>query len=96
MNTSGSPLVIIVGIVAVVVVLAFVANALSAKKVQGLRSRGVYPQEGQAKEQDVLRLLQAGEKIMAIKCYRELHGVGLKEAKEAVELIERNTAGPRA
>ena len=34
-------------------------------------------------------LLQAGEKIEAIKRYRELTGVGLKEAKDAVDAFER-------
>ena len=33
--------------------------------------------------------LLAGRKIEAIKLYREEHGVGLREAKEAVEAIER-------
>jgi large subunit ribosomal protein L7/L12 len=34
---------------------------------------------------DIMRLAQQGQKIQAIKWYRGLHGVGLKEAKEAVE-----------
>ena len=33
-------------------------------------------------------LLQRGSKIEAIKIYRESTGVGLKEAKDAVEAIE--------
>lgn len=33
-------------------------------------------------------LLRSGQKIAAIKRYRELHGVGLKEAKDAVEAME--------
>jgi sugar lactone lactonase YvrE/DNA-directed RNA polymerase subunit RPC12/RpoP len=37
---------------------------------------------------EVLRELRAGSKIGAIKVYRERFGVGLKEAKEAVERIE--------
>lgn len=37
---------------------------------------------------DILILLQNGRKIEAIKLYRETFGVGLKEAKEAVELLE--------
>ena len=34
--------------------------------------------------------LHAGRKIEAIKLYREEHGVGLKEAKEAVESVQRS------
>lgn len=33
----------------------------------------------------VRELVQRGKKIQAIKVYREVTGVGLKEAKEAVE-----------
>jgi ribosomal protein L7/L12 len=36
---------------------------------------------------DIRRLVQNGKKIQAIKSYRALHGVGLKEAKEAVEAM---------
>lgn len=37
----------------------------------------------------VLELLAAGRKIEAIKLYREHTGTGLREAKDAVETIER-------
>ena len=42
------------------------------------------------------QLLRAGRKIEAIKRYRELTGVGLKDAKEAVEAMEsgRSTTLP--
>ena len=44
---------------------------------------------------EVVELLNNGQKIRAIKLYRELHGVGLKEAKLAVEAIERDPgSGP--
>lgn len=36
-------------------------------------------------EAEIDQLLRAGQKIMAIKRYREQTGVGLKEAKDAVE-----------
>ena len=39
---------------------------------------------------DLLAHMQAGKKINAIKRYRELTGVGLKEAKEAVEASMNN------
>ena len=38
----------------------------------------------------VVALIQAGKKIQAIKAYREATGMGLKDAKDAVENIERN------
>ena len=40
-----------------------------------------------AVDQDVVLLARSGRKIEAIKRYRELTGVGLKEAKDAVERI---------
>lgn len=38
---------------------------------------------------EVAQLMRAGNKIAAIKLYREIFGVGLKDAKDAVERIER-------
>lgn len=42
---------------------------------------------------EVLELVRAGQKIHAIKRYREVTGAGLREAKEAVEAIERRSPG---
>ena len=39
-------------------------------------------------KQEVVEMLQANRKIGAIKLYREQTGMGLKEAKEAVEEIQ--------
>ena len=41
-------------------------------------------------EEQIKELSAKGEKIAAIKLYREATGVGLKEAKDAVEAIERS------
>jgi ribosomal protein L7/L12 len=43
---------------------------------------------GAADDPRLSELLQSGDKIGAIKLYRELTGVGLAEAKDAVERIE--------
>ncbi|GAA3385033.1 ribosomal protein L7/L12 [Cryptosporangium minutisporangium] len=43
---------------------------------------------------EVLALLRKGEKIAAIKAYREQTGAGLKEAKDAVEHMEREPVEP--
>lgn len=37
---------------------------------------------------EVMRHLEAGRKLPAIKAYREVTGVSLKEAKDAVEALE--------
>ena len=36
---------------------------------------------------DVERLIQSDQLIAAIRCYREIHRVGLAEAKKAVETL---------
>lgn len=43
--------------------------------------------------QRLAALVRAGEKIEAIKLVREVTGCGLREAKEAVELLERDPTG---
>lgn len=40
-----------------------------------------------------LNWLRKGNKIEAIKAYREVTGVGLKEAKDAIEAMERQSSG---
>lgn len=45
---------------------------------------------------DVRRLLESGNKIEAIKRFREITNVGLKEAKDAVERMELTVGPPRA
>ena len=49
-------------------------------------------------DQDVLALVRAGNKIAAIKALREATGLGLAEAKEMVEAVERGEVAdlPRA
>jgi ribosomal protein L7/L12 len=36
-------------------------------------------------DEDVIRLLNQGERRLAIKAYRQLHGVGLKSARRFVD-----------
>ena len=38
-------------------------------------------------DDEVLKLLRSGQKIAAIKAYRERTGLGLKESKDAVEAL---------
>src|SRR5215213_1740981 len=51
---------------------------------------GIVPAINQAlKIAEVVQLVRGGNKIAAIKLYRETFGGGLKEAKEMVEKMER-------
>ncbi|NJK43870.1 MAG: hypothetical protein HC933_05910 [Pleurocapsa sp. SU_196_0] len=54
-----------------------------------LEHLGVDNASPQAWEQDLLELIRSNQKIEAIKLYREQTGLGLKEAKDAVEALER-------
>jgi ribosomal protein L7/L12 len=53
----------------------------------GIDAEEITPQE--PRETGAIReALLSGNKIKAIKLYRELYGVGLKEAKDAVDAME--------
>ena len=81
-----TPILLIV--VSVGVFLWAIASLYSHQQVQQARSRGLWPKPGQIPTmEDVKRLAQAGEKILAIKLYRQIHHVGLAEAKDAVEKL---------
>jgi ribosomal protein L7/L12 len=75
--------------VAIVIALLFLVDKISRARVERLRQQGIYPPAGQETEADVERLLTMGHKIEAIKAYRAIHGVGLKDAKEAVERLAK-------
>jgi ribosomal protein L7/L12 len=45
-------------------------------------------------DDELATLLEQGQKIEAIKRYREVTGVGLKQAKDAVEAIQRGQVVP--
>ncbi|MFC1591953.1 ribosomal protein L7/L12 [Thermodesulfobacteriota bacterium] len=65
------------------IVLAIVIAYLLLKVFSGASAPEDIPEN--ATDTDILNLARQGRKIQAIKWYRALHGVGLKEAKEAVE-----------
>jgi hypothetical protein len=91
-------LLAIAGLVGVVV-LGVVVLVLSARNQVTVMDVRPPPPEGVVRPPasgagPVADLLRAGRKIEAIKKYRELTGVGLKEAKDAVEALERGEPPP--
>ena len=44
-------------------------------------------------EEQIKELLAKGQKVAAIKLYREMTGIGLKEAKDAVDAINAHMRG---
>jgi len=65
-----------VAVIAVVLIIVF------------FKSNNVTPSVSNPTDADVVEALKRGEKIKAIKYYREIHGVGLKQAKETVEAMK--------
>jgi hypothetical protein len=79
------PLLLIV--VLAVVALAFGLHLSNLAQLAQLRRSGLYPAAGQASMADVERLLNRRLPTLAMRCYREIHGCSLRQAKEAVEVI---------
>lgn len=71
-----------------IVVLLIAIAAWSKGRVEDIRDPALAPPGG-GTESDIVRLVDAGQMIAAIKLYRRLHGVGLKEAKDAVDKLAR-------
>jgi ribosomal protein L7/L12 len=59
--------------------------ARQQQKLRKARREGLYPPPGGGSDAHVAALMAQGEKSLAIRLYRELHGGGLKDARIAVE-----------
>ncbi|NSL55768.1 hypothetical protein [Uliginosibacterium aquaticum] len=64
--------------------VAVFAQAYQRLKIAAMRRNGLYPAAGQATIDDVRRFAATGHTAWAIRCYREIHPVGLKEAHAAI------------
>jgi ribosomal protein L7/L12 len=78
-------------IIAAIGLVLWVLSAIHKAKVRGARESGILPPPGHGSDADVRRLVGLGEKILAIKLYREIHGVELKQAKDAVDRMIKQT-----
>ncbi len=76
--------IIVAGIFFAIFVILYV---LASIRTASDRRAGILPPAGQGSMADVERLIQSGEKISAIRVYREIHHCGLAEAKQAVDQI---------
>jgi tRNA A-37 threonylcarbamoyl transferase component Bud32 len=77
------------GILLFLAILLLATFKLSSRwQIQQARDRGLWPQLGELPSLDqVKRLAQAGEVILAIKLYRQMHGASLADAKAAVKKL---------
>jgi ribosomal protein L7/L12 len=82
-------ILIVVGVVVAIVVLSRIASNLRGRQQDQMdNAQGFRPTpDPNSGTDDIRRMALAGNKIEAIKRYREIHGVGLKEAKDAVEKL---------
>ena len=85
MNMMGVVMIVIMAVLVIVVLRVFAGSAAESDPFRYDRLREVDASAIQNPEiQDYLR---KGEKIHAIKLYRELTGAGLREAKDAIETV---------
>lgn len=72
-------------------------HQLEAAMQEALTRLGIDPAEFLPQQsqdnQAIWSALMAGNKILAIKLYREQYGVGLKEAKDAIDAMEGQYRG---
>jgi ribosomal protein L7/L12 len=71
------------------VALVLVVGLLSRRGERAAASGPPHRASAPASAEEIDGLLQAGQKIAAIKAYRSLHGVDLKTAKDAVDARAR-------
>jgi tRNA A-37 threonylcarbamoyl transferase component Bud32 len=77
------------------ILLAATFELSSRRQIQQARENGLWPQLGEvATLEHVKRLAQAGEKKLAIKLYRQIHGASAADAKAAVEKLAGHSAPP--
>jgi hypothetical protein len=70
------------------ILIIVVRQLQSRRQIQLARERGLWPQLGEFPTHEHVKLLaQAGEEILAIKLYRQMHGVSLADAKAVVEKL---------
>jgi ribosomal protein L7/L12 len=70
-------------------VAAVLGLGLMSRRGEQAASKGVRPGGTPPSPAAIDNFLRGGQKIQAIKYYRELHGVDLKTAKDAVEARAR-------
>lgn len=78
---------IVLAILVGLVLVMFLADAWTRGRVRRLQRRGIYPLAGEERHADVERLIRMGRRMEAIRVYRDVHGVGLKEAREVVDRL---------
>ena len=78
-------------VAAIFLLLTFAAlmgsQLLSGLSVAWARRSGLYPRRGQATDADIHRLIQSGNRSLAMRCHREVHGSTLRQARHEVDAV---------
>ena len=77
----------LVAVIAIGVVIWIVSVLTASFKEKSLIKSGILPDVANTTDSDIKKLAQSGHKIWAIKRYREIHNVSLKEAKKKIEAM---------
>jgi ABC-type uncharacterized transport system permease subunit len=72
-------------IIAIAIVFVVGSHIYTTVTISRLRQSGAYPMAGKATMADVERLKTQGLSVWAARCYREIHGCSLRQAKESVQ-----------
>lgn len=72
-------------VIAIAILFVVGSHLYTTVTLSKLRQSGVYPMAGQATMADVERLKKQGLPVWAVRCYREIHGCSLRQAKESVQ-----------
>ena len=82
---AGLPAGRLAAVLAGVAGAGYVAARSAGHSLSRARRAGIYPPPGKGSDEDVERLARQGEKMLAIRLYRELHGTDLKTSRLQVE-----------
>jgi len=86
---------VVMSLVAIFALAWAIGTIQTRQQIWRARARGVWPPLGQIPtDEDLKRLVKAGETLLAIKMCRRLHNIRLIEAKAVVEkLAQQADAG---
>ncbi len=76
-------LMLVAGIALLLIVGSIIASSYREKKLIKL---GILPEIEKTTDEDIHRLINEGYPVWAIKRYRQIHNVSLKEAKESLKI----------
>jgi hypothetical protein len=85
---QGIPVGPILAVIAFLFAVVFISGRRLRLRRRRVEQSGLYPPPGQGSDEDVERLLRAGEKLLAIRLYREVHGTDLKTSRQKVREIK--------